>query len=143
MAQFVVFVVPDIAWEGIDYLYNLIELTDNNLRFALVNATTMEQARRKYFDNFLYPKVIEEYKESVAQDELENILESYSEEELVNIFGKTDGELIWNMVTDDEEVTPKIAHRTVTKLTENTIKELCYMSHEYSLAVSRIAEIIK
>lgn len=49
MPKYIAFLVPDKAWDGIDYLYELIELRPNNLNFALVTAKNMEQARKKYF----------------------------------------------------------------------------------------------
>lgn len=144
MGQYVCFRVPDMAWDGLDYLYNLIELKPNDLQFALIKARNMEQARRKYYDEFYFPKNIGEDKYLYAGDRLVHILEDYDENNLIERYGEADGKIIWNMIGEDEaDVSPEIAKQTVTKLSDQTIYELCFEVYEMDIAVSAIDYISK
>ena len=58
MPKYVAFLVPDTEWDGIGYLYDLINLKPNDRHFALVTAKNMEQARKKYFTDYLYPLMV-------------------------------------------------------------------------------------
>ena len=142
MSQYIVFSIPDTAWDGIDYLYQLIELKPNYLYFAIIKAKNMETARRKYFDDYLYPNFLYNSCECIAQERLIHIFEDYDENELIKHYGDIDGRIIWNIISEDEnEVSPKIAMQTVLKLSEQTIKELCFEKYEMTIAVS-VAEYI-
>lgn len=142
MKQYIVFSVPDTAWDGIDYLYQLIELRPNYLKFAIIKAKNMEDARRKYFDDYLYPKILYDSYEYIAQERLIHVFEDYDEDTLIKHYGNTDGRIIWNMVAEDEnEVSPKIAMQTIPKLSEQTIQELCFEEYELTIAVSEVEYI--
>lgn len=144
MAQYIAFLVPETAWDGVDYLYHLIELQPNNLYFAIVNARSMEQARKKYFDEYLYPDLIEDHKYEVARSALLSIFDDHDEDKLIKVFGEIDGGLIWNMITDDSDaVTPQIAIETARKLSEQSLKTLSFMDYEMKIAVSAVEKIIK
>lgn len=139
MSQYIVFSIPDAAWDGIDYLHQLIELQPNYLHFAIIKSKNMENARRKYFDNYLYPNLLCDSREYIAQERLMHILEDYDEKTLIKRYGDIDGKIIWNMISDDEdEVTSKIAMQTVSRLSEQTIIELCFEEYELTIAVSEV-----
>lgn len=144
MGQYIVFCVPDPAWEGIDYLYNLIELEPNNLKFAVIKARNMELARKKYFDDFLFPKYLCDNQAAIAQERLEHIFDDYGEVELIEHYGEIDGKTIWNMISDYEtEVSPKVVKQTIPKLSEQTIQKLCFEEYQMTIAVSEIDYISK
>lgn len=102
----------------------------------------MEDARRKYFDDYLYPQILYNSCECIAQERLIHIFEDYDENILIKHYGNTDGKIIWNMIAnDDDEVTSKIAMQTVAKLSEQTIRELCFEEYEMTIAVSEVEYI--
>lgn len=146
MPKYIAFLVPDKAWDGIDYLYDLIELRPNNLRFALVTAKNMEQARKKYFLECLYSNLLEDDIKNIIADSLNNFLESYNEQEIVRNFGEKDGKIIWKLTLDtpdDLPISHKDAVETVNLLSEESIEKLCFSVYEYGIAVSEIKKIIK
>ena len=146
MPKYIAFLVPDKAWDGIDYLYELIELRPNNLRFALVTAKNMEQARKKYFLECLYSNFFEGDIKNIAASSLKDIFESYNEQEIVRNFGEKDGKIIWKLALDtpdDLPISHKDAVETVNLLSEESIEKLCFSVYEYGIAVSEIEKIIK
>lgn len=145
MPKYIAFLVPDKAWDGIDYLYELIELRPNNLRFALVTAKNMEQARKKYFLECLYPNLFEDDIKNIAANSLKDLFESYNEQEIVRNFDKEDGEIILQLALDtpdDLPISHKDAVKTVKLLSEESIEKLCFSQYEYGIAVSKIEKNI-
>lgn len=139
MPKYVVFRVPDIAFEGIDYLYNLVELKPNDLKMAVISAKNMELARKKYFDNW-YELFESDDILYTVQQELITIYESYVEKDLIEMFGEKDGNIIWNMLPedDDSDVSPTLAMKTAEKLSKETFYRLCYNAYKNDIAVSAI-----
>lgn len=147
MPKYIAFLVPDKAWDGIDYLYELIELRPNNLNFALVTAKNMEQARKKYFLDYLYLDCFCEnfIRIDMAADCLEHIFESYNKQEIINYFGETDGKTIWQLAVDtpdDLPISHTDAEKTAKLLSADSIATLCFLTYEYKIAVSKIEKNI-
>ena len=148
MPKYIAFLVPDMAWDGIGYLYDLINLKPNDRHFALVTAKNMEQARKKYFTDYLYPDYLydEAIRIELAANCLEVIFENCDEEEVMRDFGEKDGNMICQLIADlpyEVPVSHEDALNTAKLLSADSIAELCFSEYEYNIAISEIVKIIK
>lgn len=139
MRKYIVFLLPDIAWYGIEYLNELTLDKPNSLHMAIIKAKDPQAARQKYFDNHLYPVVLEQDYEFLAHQELLRIFENYNQSQIIEYFGEKDGNTICGMISaTDESVSPKIAMETIKKISYETIKKLIFFSTFGDIAVSEI-----
>lgn len=148
--QFIVFKIPDIAWDGLDYLYDLIELKKNDLHFSLVSADNMEDARRKYFDSFLKNYYAED-REDLAWQWASSLCESNEEDEIVKEYGKDDGKILWEITCkcDDGIFSDKLYGKDyklkrslLLSLSNETIDTLMFNEINGIIAVTEIEIII-
>ncbi len=144
MPKFVVFKAPQEAWEGYDYLDDLVDLKPNTLRFAVVAAKNMEQAREKWFFEIFYPE-IEEWRIMDAANTIEGIFENHNEKTLIERFGEKDGKAIWQLNVDagGDELQRDDIEKTAGQLSDETIKRLVFEYYMYDICVSAIEKFIE
>lgn len=144
MPQFIVFRVPDMALDGYDPFYDLIELSPNSLHFAIVTAKNMEKARERWFYEFYYPEIKEDCHSDAAR-RLRDIFDDHDEKDLIRLYGEEDGKIIWQLALDagEEEITEESAYKTAKKLSQETIDRLVFSVYEMDIGVSAVEKVIK
>lgn len=139
------FEIPDENSDGYDWIYDLIE--DRGYRKGfIINADSPEEARRIYFKE-LYKDF--KHLDQLAYSGICHLDGSYEDDEIVEMFGKSDGKIIneilnelCNLTEKEIENLPETDLRT-KQLSAETIYELCYGLFECSLGILKIEKELK
>lgn len=132
MQTFIVFRIPDEKSDGNYHtcLENIEDDTLNSLDFSLVKAKNSHEARKKWFYNCYYTGALYDARRECIIELFEKKFESYSEEELISNYGKTDGrilldlgEIYYNRVHNDYV---NAASQAAIDLSEETIAKIFF-----------------
>lgn len=154
MKKYVAFRIPDMGWEGIDWVYQLRESKKNDLDFFIISATTIQKAKIKYFNDFYYPKYIktdtaysQEYE--YAGESACFLCESFDESKVLKMYGATDGPILWSISCDfadshpagsnDKYDSSEFIDKRIFQISKDTIRKLCFDLLDGDIAVSEIS----
>jgi len=155
--KFVAFLMPDMAWDGYDWLYNLIEDQHSDYyNFFLVEARNAEKARELALHEFWEKDVREYGVESLVHIVYESFCElELEDEELLQYLGEKDGQAVlklyekygWesfhdNKIDFDDTLTKEEREIFYSLDIENTEK-LYKERKRYEILLARIDKEIK
>lgn len=141
VGKYVGFKIPDFAWEGMDWLYDIIE-NRGERKFYLIDATDIDEAKRKLFDEFYKNEWDTMVRLSYATERARHILEDDEESELIIKFEEHDAKIITEIFDKYDEANNKddfhFIDEHINKLSEKTIYDLAFDCKEIDLGIVKI-----
>lgn len=138
------FKMPDIAWDGLDWVYDLVEDRGWNKAY-LINAKNPDNAREKLFDELYNSNDYEE----LAVFYMHDLAESFDEDEVFEDFGKTDGKIILEILDDFQDLLEKgekklpFYDERLTLISSQTIRKMAFLEMRHDLGIIKIEKELK
>lgn len=140
--KFIGFEVPNEAWEGNQWLYDIIEKRAES-KFYTIDARNYDEAKSKLFDE-LCKEWGQEVILSFATFRARHILEDDNENKIISEYGEYDGSIIIKISEEFLDLDEKLQEecpfidKLINQLSEDSILDLAFDCKEIDLGIVEI-----
>lgn len=140
--KFIGFEVPNEAWDGNQWIYDIIENRERTI-FYTIDAGNYDEAKSKLFDE-LCKEWGQDSIRVFASERARHILEDYDEDKIISDYGEHDGNIIIKISEEfsdlDEEAQDECPplNPLIIQLSNESILDLAYECREIDLGIVEI-----